>query len=168
MINFFVVCWSSHTGKNWLWNHGVRWQGNNLFSRAELFARNIACVVRGGIVSASKVLVEELRGRGENGEETFWNPCIRPATQVEPGMWVFAATKTHLICLRLTRVDWLKLWRNHVCAVPREGIPNFKWRGWSNGGKSKNPLKIPKPKTPPPLPHQKKKSHAEFPSLKSL
>ena len=36
-----------------------------------MFARNIACVVRGGIVSASKVLVEELRGRGENGEETF-------------------------------------------------------------------------------------------------
>ena len=36
-----------------------------------MFARNIGCVVRGGIVSASKVLVEELRGRGENGEETF-------------------------------------------------------------------------------------------------
>ena len=155
MINFFVVCWSSHTGKNWLWNHGVRWQGNNLFSRAELFARNIACVVRGGIVSASKVLVEELRGRGENGEETFWNPCIRPVTQVEPGMWVFAATKTHLICLRLTRVDWLKLWRNHVCAVPREGIPNFKWRGRSNAGKNKNPKKFLNQKSPP-LPHQKK------------
>ena len=166
MINFFVVCWSSHTGKNWLWNHGVRWQGNNLFSRAELFARNIACVVRGGIVSASKVLVEELRGRGENGEETFWNPCIRPATQVEPGMWVFAATKTHLICLWLTRVDWLKLWRNHVCAVPREGIPNFKWQGWSNGGKNKNPKKYLNQKLPPPPPPTKKEN--PMPNFRSL
>ena len=167
MINFFVVCWSSHTGKNWLWNHGVRWQGNNLFSRAELFARNIACVVRGGIVSASKVLVEELRGRGENGEETFWNPCIRPATQVEPGMWVFAATKTHLICLWLTRVDWLKLWRNHVCAVPREGIPNFKWQGWSNGGKNKNPKKYLNEKLPPPPPPPTKKENP-MPNFRSL
>lgn len=158
LINFFVVCWSSHTGKNWLWNHGVRWQGNNLFYRAELFARNIACVAPSGIVSASKVLVYELRGRAENGEETFWNPCIRPATQVEPGMWVFAATKTHLICLWLTRVDWLKLWRNHVCAVPREGIPNFKWQGWSNGGKNKNPKKYLNEKLPPPpRPPPKKK-----------
>ena len=161
------MCWSSHTGKNWLWNHGVRWQGNNLFSRAELFAWNIICVTRSGIVSANKVLVEELLGRAKNGEETFWNRCIRrlldwaktirPATQVEPDMWVIVATKTHLICLRLTRVDWLKLWRNHVCAVPREGIPKFKWRGWSNGGKNKYPQKIPKPKiTPPPPPPQKK------------
>ena len=36
-----------------------------------MFARNIACVVLGGIVSASKGLVEELQGRGENGEKTF-------------------------------------------------------------------------------------------------
>ena len=42
-----------------------------LFSRTDLFARSITCVTRSGIVSAGKVLVEELRGRAENGEETF-------------------------------------------------------------------------------------------------
>ena len=84
---------------------------------------------------------------------------------MEPGIWAFAATTTHLICLRLTRVDWLKSWGNHVCAVPREGIPNFKWRGWSNEGKNKTPKKSLDQKLPPPPP-QKRNPMPNIPALK--
>ena len=57
------------------------------------------------------------------------------------------------------------------------GTMDFKWRGWSNGGKNQNAKKIPMVSntdpqksldqnlTPPPPPSQEKKSHANFPSL---
>ena len=56
--------------------------------------------------------------------------------------------------------------------VPRGGTSDFKWRGWSNGGKNQNPQKnphgvwqnqpIPGPKINP------KKSHTEFLSLQNF
>ena len=42
------------------------------------------------------------------------------------------------------------------------GTPDFKWQGWSNGGKNQNPIN-PWTKTQPP-----KKSPTEFPSHKNL
>ena len=55
----------------------------------------------------------------------------------------------------------------------RGGTPDFKWQGWSNGGKNKTPQEIPSAsnKTPPKSLNQNstpKNSHAEFPRHKNF
>ena len=56
--------------------------------------------------------------------------------------------------------------------MPKGGTPEFKWQGWSNGGKNQNPKKSVGLQTKPPkIPGPKfnpKKSHAEFPSHKNV
>ena len=60
----------------------------------------------------------------------------------------------------------LKL-RHDLDGCPRGGTPDFKWQGWSNGGKNQNPKKSPGLHTNPKKSLDQnltpQKSHAEFP-----
>ena len=60
-----------------------------------------------------------------------------------------------------------------VCDVPLGDAPDFKWEGWSNGGKNKNPTKSPGLQTESKKKSLDqnltlKKSHAKFPSHKNF
>ena len=167
IINFFVVCWSSHTGKNWLWNHGVRWQGNNLFSRAELFAQNIACIAAAGSLARAKFWYRSCEAVGRMGRRRFE---IRAFGQLRK--WNQAYERLLLRQLIWSVYGW-RAWTD----LSHGGTMSVQYPGRvfqiSSDEVDRMKAKI-KPqknrwtKNYPPPPPTKKKSHAEYPSLKSL
>ena len=167
MINFFVVCWSSHTGKNWLWNHGVRWQGNNLFSRAELFARNIACVAAAGSLARAKFWYRSCEAVRRMGRRRFEIRAFGARSTEQNNSASFAGGTRHVsVCCYDNSCDLFtvdprgltKFFEERCLCSTQGGYSKFQVTGLIEWRQKLKPPKFPRPKInprPPPPPKKK-------------
>ena len=73
-------------------------------------------------------------------------------------VWFFHCSPPQSFQSEKYRLTWDGKCEKFSVLKPRGGIPDFKWQGWSNGGKNQNPkISLDQNLSP-------KKSHAEFPS----